>query len=190
MAYSAPYAVSALHVGFDAEIQPPHLSKRVAAFLFTSIDGIFIPDAGTPAAPVERSYSSIVIGGGLFVHSPGIGPAVSLHLGLGLLTRGNDVVGGGFSFVANVYPYYFSITDAIECQRGPFASYLASSVFMWTGGRLDVANESRGGLVSFGVGLDISRSVLLPLIAYALKKGCSTPGGPKPARDEEERYEE
>lgn len=182
MGYSAPYAVGAPHVGFDAEIQPPHLSESVAAFVFTSIDALYIPDAGT----VQRAYAAFSIGAGLFIHAPGIGPAVSLHLGLGLLSGDDDVVGGGVSLVANVYPYYFSLTDAIACRRGPFASYLASSVFLWTGGRLDVANESRGGIVSFGVGLDLSRSVLLPVIAYVLKKGCSKAGGPTPSDDEDE----
>ena len=175
MAYSGPYAVSALHWGFDAEIQPPHITESVAAFLFTSIDSVGIPDAGTPQQPYERAYSSIAIGGGLFIHTPGIGPAVSLHLSAGLLGRGEDIVGGGFALVANVYPYYVSVIDAIKCERGPFSAYLASSLFLWTGGRLDVLNESRGGIVSFGVGLDMSRSILLPVIAYALKEGCSKP---------------
>ena len=45
--------------------------------------------------------------------------------------------------------------------------------------------------MSFGVGLDISRSVLLPVIAYAMQQGCSKPGGPtRPRPDDEERYEE
>lgn len=189
MAYSAPYAVSAAHWGIDTEIQAPHVSKSVAVFFATAVDGIDIPDAGTPAQPYERAFSSVFLGGGIFLHTPGIGPAVSVTLGGGLLFRGDDVVGGGVSLVATVYPYYYSMTDAVECARGPFAAYLASSLFLWTGGRLDAANESRGGTVSFGVGMDISRSVLLPVIAYAMKAGCSKPGGPTPRHDDE-RYVE
>jgi len=184
MAYSAPYAVSAVHWGIDTEFQAPHLSKSVAVFLATAVDAVDIPDAGTPAQPYERAFSSIYLGGGIFVHTPGIGPAVTLTLGGGILMRKEDVVGGGVSLVVNVYPYYYSVVDAVECARGPYAAYLASSLFFWTGGRLDVANESRGGTVSFGVGMDISRSVLLPVIAYAMKQGCSKPGGPTRRHDE------
>ena len=183
MAYSAPYSVAGVHWGFDAEVQPPHLSASVAAFLFASIDAVGIPDGGTPEQPYARAYSSMALGAGLFVHTPGIGPAVSLHLGVGLLVRDQDAVGAGVSLVANVYPYYFSVDDALECERGPFAAYLASSLFLWTGGRLDVANESRGGIVSFGVGVDMSRSLLLPVLAYLFKAGCSKRGGPTRSGD-------
>lgn len=168
--YAAAYPAPSLAIGFDSELSA-RLSDHVSVFGSSGFEGVIVYD---PRAPdIARGFSSVGISGGLFVRTKSVGPAVAFSMPVNLDLRGDSVVGAGIGFRATFYPYYHSLQDTLQCPHGPLGSYVGSSFFFWTGVRLDTLDESKGATVSFGAGIDISRSVLAPLIAWIFRQGCS-----------------
>jgi hypothetical protein len=168
--WAAAYPAPALSVAFDSELGA-RLSPRVGVFLSTGFEGVVVYD---PRAPDRaRGFFTVGLGGGLFLRSPEVGPAIALSAPISLDFRNDAVVGVGLGLRATLYPYYHSITEAIACTHGPLGSYVASSLFLWTGVRFDATDESKGAVVAFGAGIDVARAMLLPLMGWIFRQGCS-----------------
>lgn len=168
--YAAAYPAPALSVALDSELVA-RVNERLGFFFVSGFEGITVYDPRAPDRP--RGFFSVGIGGGIFLRSPAIGPALSLSAPIGLDFRDDAVTGVGIAFRATFHPYYHSLTESLECARGPLGAYVASSFFIWTGVRLDVLDESKGAIVSFGAGLDVSRALLLPIMGWIFRQGCS-----------------
>ena len=167
---AAAYPAPSLSIAFDSELSA-RLSDHVSVFGSTGFEGIIVYD---PRAPdITRGFTSVSIAGGVFVRTKTVGPAVAFSLPVSLDLRGDAVAGAGIGFRATFYPYYHSLVETLACPHGPLGSYVGSSIFFWTGIRLDTLDESKGATVSFGAGIDLSRSMLVPLIAWIFRQGCS-----------------
>lgn len=168
--WAAAYRAPALAVGVSSQFEG-HISPAVGIFLGTEVEGITVYDPRSPDR--TRGFLGLGITAGIFLRTPTIGPALSLEVPFMLDVRDNDVVGAGLGLRATFYPYHHTLVQTLECERGPFGAYVASSVFVWSGLRLDTNDESQGLTVSFGAGIDVSRIALTPIIAWVFKQGCS-----------------
>ncbi len=168
--WAAAYPAPALSVALDSEFVV-RLSPRVGVLLSSGFEGVVVYDPRSPDR--TRGFFTVGIGGGIFLRSPEVGPALTLSAPISLDFRDDAVAGVGIGFRATLHPYYHSLTEAIACERGPLGSYIGSSLFLWTGVRFDATDESKGAVVSFGAGIDIARALLLPLMGWIFRQGCS-----------------
>lgn len=168
--WAAAYPGPALSVALDSELVA-RIDPRVGLFLSTGFEGIVVYDPRAPDRP--RGFFTVGIGGGIFLRTPEVGPALSLSAPLSLDFRNDGIVGVGIGFRATLHPYYHSLSEAIDCKRGPLGAYVGSSFFLWTGVRFDATDESKGAIVSFGAGIDIARAMLMPLLGWIFRAGCS-----------------
>ena len=167
---AAAYPAPSLSIAVESELSG-RLSDHVSLFVGSGFEGVIVYD---PRAPdIARGFTAVGIGGGVFIRTKTVGPAVAFSMPISLDLRGDSVAGAGIGFRATFYPYYHSLVETLACPHGPLGSYVGSSIFFWTGVRLDTLDESKGATVSFGAGIDLSRSVLVPLIGWIFRQGCS-----------------
>lgn len=97
------------------------------------------------------------------------GPAfvVTLSAGPRWTFDREDFVPDGVGVVgrAEVYPFYASISEITKSRRGWFRKYVASGLHLWVSARYDALRDRHGNTYAAGVGLDLGRSVLLPILA-------------------------
>lgn len=76
---------------------------------------------------------------------------------------GQDVgtVGAGLRGVVELYPWF---ADVRQNERASVGRWLASAVGLWIGVRHDWADPERGGALTGGISIDVSRAVLAPLL--------------------------
>jgi len=72
--------------------------------------------------------------------------------------------GFGVQGKAEVYPFYMTVPEIVAGERAWFRRYVLSGVSLWVGTRWDQVLERRGNTWSGGVGLDVGRTLMLPLI--------------------------
>lgn len=72
--------------------------------------------------------------------------------------------GFGVQAKAEVFPFYASIPELVEDDRGWFRRYVLSGTNLWVSGRYDQVQGQTGYAWSGGVGLDLGRSVILPTL--------------------------
>lgn len=71
--------------------------------------------------------------------------------------------GFGVQGKAEVYPFYMSIPEIIAGERRWFRRYVLSGVSLWAGTRWDQVLGHSGNGYAGGVGLDVGRTVMLPV---------------------------
>lgn len=87
-------------------------------------------------------------------------------------TMGRDRLapdGAGIVGRADVYPFYRSIPELVEMERQWFRKYILSGLHVWVSARYDYAPAAQGNTYAGGVGLDVGRTLLLPIIERAVK---------------------
>jgi hypothetical protein len=77
--------------------------------------------------------------------------------------------GAGIVGRADVYPFYRSIPELVQMERQWFRKYVLSSVHLWVSARYDYTLAARGNTYAGGVGLDVGRTLLLPIIERAVR---------------------
>ena len=130
-----------------------------------------------PYAPrgVERrpGLMGADFGLGLSRYAPG-GPGVFFTVtgGPRWLLGGNDRIapdGAGVVGRMDLYPFFRSIPELVEMRGQWFRKYVLSSVNLWVTARYDYTPSAHGNTYAGGVGLDVGRTILLPVIEAAVR---------------------
>jgi hypothetical protein len=112
------------------------------------------------------------VGLGLSRYAPG-GPGLFVTVTGGpRWTLGRDRIapdGGGIVGRADVFPFYRSIPELVQMRGQWFRKYVLSSVNLWVSARFDYTPAAHGNTYAGGVGLDVGRTVLLPIIERVVR---------------------
>ena len=65
---------------------------------------------------------------------------------------------------AEVYPFYMTVQEIVAGERRWFRRYVLSGLSLWAGSRWDQVLDRRGNTWMGGVGLDVGRTLMLPVI--------------------------
>lgn len=71
--------------------------------------------------------------------------------------------GFGVQGKAEVYPFYMTIPEIVAGERRWLRRYVLSGLSLWVGTRWDQVLDRRGNTHAGGVGLDVGRTLMLPL---------------------------
>lgn len=71
--------------------------------------------------------------------------------------------GFGVQGKAEVYPFYMTVPEIIAGERRWLRRYVLSGVSLWVGTRWDQVLDRRGNTYAGGVGLDVGRTLMLPI---------------------------
>jgi hypothetical protein len=161
--YRAPvYAMS-----FEAQISMLELTDTTWMHVVFGESGVLsaVRPAGEERPP---GFLGIDVGLGLSRYAPR-GPAFLLTVTTGprwahdgpqrLRSDGIGVQGK-----AEVYPFYMSVPEIVASDRGWFRRRILSGLSLWASARWDQVLDRRGNTWAGGVGLDLGRTVLLPVI--------------------------
>ena len=181
LGWSGPLAGGMLSPSFHEQFRILKLSSSIGFELQAGVDGVLIvPEKSVPAGSPDRGYTAIELGTGLSCRDPDGHGLLVTSVALGPLLDNptpdeSRVVGFGFALRAEGYPLYLDVNQATECEKGAAYTYIASGLSFWTELRGDAVSGAAAMSFAVGFGVDIVRSLLLPPLALALKKGCSKP---------------
>ncbi|MCA9704955.1 MAG: hypothetical protein KDK70_03785 [Myxococcales bacterium] len=78
--------------------------------------------------------------------------------------------GFGVGTKAELFPFYVTVPDLVHDERGWFRRFVASGLHVWGQARYDQLLGHRGNAWTAGVGLDVGRSVLLPVLLATMRR--------------------
>ncbi len=176
--WSGPFKSSALIGGFHDQLRVKSLRPWLGLELSTGLSFVAAPPvAGSPANTPLRGFTSFNLGVGLSFRSTKGGALVVTTATVGMLFDSpNDnveVIGFGMALTTDVYPLYLTIEEAARCEKGAAYTYIGSGLFLWSSLRDDIFGGANAPSAAVGFGVDIGRAMLLPIIALALRQGCS-----------------
>jgi hypothetical protein len=170
--WSTLYDTSVLSLSFEDQIRVHSLSRAVGATLVFGLDGQRPLDAGQ-----RPGLLGTTIGAGLLVHDVR-GPALALSFTGAPLLRGDDeslhLVGFGVGLRSELFPFYQPLSEAVRCERGVLATYVLSGLHVFVLGRRDWVGLG-GESIAGGIGVDLGRNFVLPILGAALPAVCGKP---------------
>jgi hypothetical protein len=83
------------------------------------------------------------------------------------------VDGWGIAAHIDAYPFYMTIPEILHDDRGWFREYVLSGLHVWVAMRHDVLKSGRGQTVAGGIGLDLGRTLLVPILASKRSRGAT-----------------
>lgn len=173
LGWSELYDARILSLSFEDHIRVARLSDDVGGLVTFGMDG----QRPLGVSRSKRGFLATTLGGGFLFHNEP-GPAVVLSMTLApLLSSGEDgatkLVGFGLGTRAEVYPFYETLAKVVRCDRGPFRTYVLSGLHAWLLTRRDWLGQS-GESYAFGLGFDLGRNVVLPVLGAALPAACAS----------------
>ncbi len=160
-----------LSLSFEDQLRVYRLTPTVGLTAIFGMDGQRPLDFDSP----RRGFLATGLGAGLSVHDAP-GPGFTLGLTAAPLWQSRDdsskLVGFGAGLRAEAYPFYQSLIEAVHCRRGAFSTYLLSGLHAFVLGRYDSIGQS-GESFAAGLGFDLGRNVILPVLGAVLPAACS-----------------
>lgn len=161
-----------LSLSFEDQLRVYRLSPSVGLTAIFGLDGQRPLDFDSP----RRGFLATGLGAGLLVHDAP-GPALTLGLTAAPLWQSRDdsskLVGFGAGLRVEVYPFYQSLSEAVHCRRGALSTYVLSGLHAFVLGRYDSIGQS-GESYAAGLGFDLGRNVILPVLGAVLPASCGT----------------
>lgn len=165
--WSNVYRAPAYTMSFEAQVSLLELTKTTWMHFVFGESGVL--SAVRPANAEEvPSFLGIDMGLGVSRYAPE-GPAFLLTATAGprwandgprrLLSHGFGVQGK-----AEVYPFYMTVPEIVASDRGWLRRRVLSGLSLWVGTRWDQVLDRRGNTWTGGVGLDLGRTVILPVL--------------------------
>jgi hypothetical protein len=171
--WSNVYRTPAYSMSFEAQVSMLELTRTTWLHLVFGESGVL---SAVRPANMERppGFLGIDLGVGISRFAPN-GPAflISGTAGPRWSTNGPQRLrsdGFGVQGKAEVYPFYMTVPEIVAGNRCWFRRYVLSGVSLWVGSRWDQVLDRRGNTWSGGVGLDVGRTLMLPVI-QALHRG-------------------
>jgi hypothetical protein len=175
--YSLPRRAHMLALGLEGQISFVELSPAAQLHVAYGVSGLVDPSrgwahrSGMLGADFGLGLSRHVAGGPAIVATVTAGPRWNTgHTPLGEDIQPSDaaalrVDGWGVVGKIDAYPFYRTIPEIIRKDDGWFREYILSGVHLWALARYDVLTTGRGPSFAGGIGLDIGRTLLLPMLA-------------------------
>lgn len=164
--WSNVYRAPAYSMSFEVQASMFEITKTTALHLVFGESGVLsaVRPAGADKPP---GYFGIDMGLGISRYAPR-GPAFLLTATAGPRWASDGPQrlrsdGFGVQGKAEVYPFYMTIPEIIAGDHCWFRRYVLSGVSLWAGTRWDQVLDRRGNTYAGGVGLDIGRTLMLPL---------------------------
>jgi hypothetical protein len=165
--WSNVYRAPAYSMSFEAQISMLEITETTSMHLVFGESGVLsaVRPEGEERPP---GFLGIDMGLGISRYAPR-GPAFLLTATAGPRWASNGPQrlrsdGFGVQGKAEVYPFYMSIPEIVAGDRCWFRRYVLSGVSVWAGTRWDQVLDRKGNTWSGGVGLDVGRTVLLPVM--------------------------
>jgi hypothetical protein len=172
--WSNVYRAPAYVVSFEAQLSMLELTKTTWLHLAFGESGVL---SAVRPANAERppGFLGLDVGLCLSRYAPR-GPAFLLTATAGprWASDGPDHLrphGYGVQGKAEVYPFYMTVPEIVASDRGWFRRHVLSGLNVWAGARWDQVLDRRGNTWAGGVGLDLGRTVLLPLTQAMTGRG-------------------
>lgn len=176
--YSLPRRAPALALGYEGQVSFVELSNAAQLHIAFGVSGIVDPSRGWAR---RSSMLGADLGIGLSRHVEG-GPAVVATVTAGPRWNternrlGEDirprhgvaalrVDGWGVVGKIDAYPFYRTIPEIVRKDDGWFREYILSGLHVWALARYDALNTGRGPSIAGGIGFDLGRTLLLPMLA-------------------------
>ncbi len=180
--YSFTRKAPALVLGTEAHVSFVELSRAAQLHAALGMSGLVDPRHGWSS---RSSLLGVDAGFGISHHVPG-GPALVATATVGPrwvnghATPGADITvspegtslrvdGWGVVGRIDAYPFYLTIPEIIEGNRGWFREYVASGLHVWAAARYDVLRSARGPAIAGGIGLDLGRMLIAPIVIRATR---------------------
>jgi hypothetical protein len=175
--YSLPRRASVLALGTEGHISFVELSPAAQLHIAYGVSGFIDPSrgwqrrSGMLGADVGLGLSRHVAGGPALVATVTAGPRWNTgHANAGAdiqPTHGAAALrvdGWGVVGKIDAYPFYRTIPEIVAKDAGWFREYILSGLHLWALVRYDALASSRGPTIAGGIGLDIGRTLLLPML--------------------------
>lgn len=171
LGWSALLDTRVLSLSFEDQLRVYRLSDAVGVTVIFGMDGQRPLDFDSP----RRGFLATGLGAGLLIHDAP-GPAFTLGFVPAPLWQSRDdstrLVGFGVGVRAEAYPFYQSLLEVVHCRRGAFSTYVLSGLHAWALGRQDFIGVG-GESWAAGLGFDLGRNVILPVLGAVLPAACS-----------------
>lgn len=176
--YSLPRRAPVLAFGYEGHVSFVELSAAAQLHIAFGASGIVDPSRGWAR---RSGMVGADLGVGLSRHVPG-GPAVVATVtagprwNTGRTRFGEDIRPGhgvaalrvdGWGVVGKIdaYPFYRTIPEIVAKDDGWFREYILSGLHVWALARYDALSGGRGPSIAGGIGFDLGRTLLLPMLA-------------------------
>ena len=163
-----------LSLSFEDEIDIWRLSRGAMLGVVFGLDA----QRAMESKIVDRGFLSTGFGPELALRMPRQGPLFVLSGTAAPLWQSDasatSLAGLGVSFRAEAFPFYQSLTEAVDCERGTLQTYVLSGLSGWALTRCDWLG-SQGQSVAVGFSLDLGREFILPVLGAVLRSSCSGP---------------
>lgn len=165
--WSNLYRAPAYSMSFEAQISMLELTETTWMHVVFGESGVL---SAVRPAHEERppGFLGLDVGVGLSRYAPR-GPAFLLTATTGPRWAHDGPQhlrsdGFGVQGKAEVYPFYMTVPEIVASDRGWFRRRILSGLSLWAGARWDQVLGRSGNTWSGGVGLDLGRTVLLPVV--------------------------
>jgi hypothetical protein len=172
--YSRLFRAQILSLSFEDEIWWHQLSDGAKLGVAFGLDGQRV----LGDVPAPRGFLATGIGPSLLLRpDSGRGrPAVVVSGTAAPLWQSHaadsSLSGFGVSGRLELWPAHQSIVEAIECRRGTAQTYVLSGIHAWGLARYDWLG-ARGDSYAIGIGFDLGRNLLLPILGALLDGACA-----------------
>jgi len=174
--YSSLLHAPVISLSFEDEIGVLRLGAAHLGVI-VGMDGYRAPDL--PNAEGDRARRGfLAVGGGANVALRLGRPLLSVGAtgGPGWQSGGDSLLPRGFGVAgrAAVFPFYVTMTEGARCERGWFSTYVLSGLSVWGLARRDWVGVDSGNTLAAGVGIELGRNVLMPVLHQVMTGRCGT----------------
>ena len=177
--YSSLYHARVTSFSFEDELSLWKLADGIRLQLLLGMDVVKAPNLDLPGHdPRPQGFMATALGVGLSFR---LGrPLAVVTTTLGPLFEDdptNDFAlhGIGVSARAELFPFYPPLKECALCEHGILGSYVFSGLHGWVLAREDWMGARSGTTYAAGIGFEMGRNLLLPLLGALFGVGCSSP---------------
>lgn len=172
--HSALLRAPVVSLSFQSEVAMARRGPAELTLVF-GMDGYRGPDRPDAEGARARRGFLVVDGGvGLGLHLGRPLLSLAATAGPGWQSGGESLSPHGFGVAgrAAFFPLYVGLVEAVRCERGWFSSYVLSGLSVWGLARRDWVGIDSGSTVAAGIGFDLGRNVVLPVLHQAMTGRC------------------
>lgn len=173
--HSELFDASIFSLSFEDEITLRRLGDHAEVDLVVGLDSQSAPERTGPAA---RSFVAGDVGLAILLRPKLRGPILVLGATMGALFAGGSedwVDGFGGAARAELFPMYRDLVDAVLCEEGAMRDWILSGFSVWVTARQDQLEGDSGASWAAGLGLELGRQAILPILAGLLDTSCYDP---------------
>jgi hypothetical protein len=166
----------ALTLAFEDQLSVHRFGRPFELQLVFGMEGQRGPVFVKGGEEKRRGFLGVHLGSGLLIRPWEGGPALIATAVMGPTweAHSDDAAphGIGVSGRADLYPLYQSIQDVAGCKRGAFLTYALSGLHVFALTRADWMGTASGSSHAFGIGIDMARELLMPVMDALGVKVC------------------